>query len=154
MGDKSAFIHLCRQESDLVCRLIALLDEERGALVTRNFTRLEALAEAKTQQLQLLTEKNRERQALLHTLGVTSVEATRQWVSDDAEASQVWVLLEDTLHKALVLNEFNGAQINAGLEFCQQGLSVLRTAAAAMMSYGPDGTQPDVELAGRKLGSA
>ena len=49
-------------------------------------------------------------------------------MADKPEACTAWVLLEDTLQKALVLNQCNGRFINQGLLTSQKALNVLRAA--------------------------
>jgi flagella synthesis protein FlgN len=154
MSDVEQFVELCRDETDLVSRLIAFLEQEQQALVRGDILQLEPLADEKGSALQALSERGRERQALLLQLGIASVAEVRVWVADKPEACDAWVKLEDTLQKALVLNQFNGSVIDTGLKNSQQALSVLKTAAASTLGYGRDGSQAAVPMGGRHLGSA
>jgi flagella synthesis protein FlgN len=149
MSDEVAqFAELCRDETALVSRLIVFLEQEQQLLVTR------ALLGLKDQALDLLSIKGRERQLLAHKLGLKSVADVRAWVSDKAEPRSAWVQLEDTLQKALVLNQFNGRYIDQGLQSSQKALSVLKAAAASSMGYGRDGSQGQISFGGRHFGSA
>ena len=154
MTDIELFVELCRDEISLVSRLIAFLEQEQSALVGGEVLKLEPLADEKSRALEALSEKGRERQLLLKKLGITGVTAVRAWISDKPEACAAWVELEDTLQKALVLNQFNGRVINQGLQNAEQALNVLKTAAASTLGYGRDGSQAEIPIGGRHLGSA
>jgi len=154
MSDVEQFVQLCRDEADLVARLIAFLEQEQGALVSGNILQLEPLADEKEAALRALTVKGQERQALLLRLEISDVAGVRSWVRDKPDACDAWVQLEDTLQKALVLNQFNGRVIDQGVKNSQQALNVLKTAAASTLGYGRDGSQAAVPMGGRHLGSA
>lgn len=66
-----------------------------------------------------------------------------------AEAAQ----LRDLAREARALNEANGKLIALRLQHNRQALNVLRSAADAAVTYGPDGQQQS-SLGGRSLGSA
>lgn len=154
MADHTLFAKLCRDETEQVSRLLAFLEQEQQALVGGEVLRLESLADAKNLALEQLAAISRERQQWLQAQGLTSLEAVRAWLADKPALCEIWMRLEDTLQRAMVLNEFNGQQINRGLQHSREALTVLRAAAASMMSYGPDGSQADVPIGGRHLGSA
>lgn len=154
MSDIELFVELCRDEVGLVSRLIAFLEQEKTALVNGEVMKLEPLADEKTRALEALSEKGAERQLLLKRLGLTGVTEVRSWIADKPAACDAWICLEDTLQKALVLNQFNGQVINNGLQNAEQALNVLKTAAGASLGYGRDGSQPSVPIGGRHLGSA
>lgn len=154
MTDIELFVELCRDEISLVSRLIVFLEQEQSALVGGEVLKLEPLADEKSRALESLSEKGRERQLLLKKLGLTGVTDVRAWIADKPEACSAWVELEDTLQKALVLNQFNGRVINQGLQNAEQALNVLKTAAASTLGYGRDGSQAEIPIGGRHLGSA
>jgi flagella synthesis protein FlgN len=154
MSDIQLFVELCRDEVSLVSRLIAFLEQEKTALINGEVLKLEPLADEKSRALEALSGKGAERQALLARLGLTGVTEVRAWAADKPDACDAWVTLEDTLQKALVLNQFNGQVINNGLQNAEQALNVLKTAAASTLSYGRDGSPPVIPIGGRHLGSA
>ena len=135
-------------------RLIAFLEQEQQALVRGEVLQLENLADDKSRALESLSEKGRERQQLTQRLGLFDQAAVRAWIADKPEACAAWMRLEDTLQKALVLNQFNGRFINQGLQNAQQALTVLKVAVASTLGYGRDGSQAAVPIGGRHLGSA
>jgi flagella synthesis protein FlgN len=147
-------VTLCRDETELVSRLIAFLEQEQLALVNGEVLKLESLAQAKSQALELLSAKGQERQQMAQTMGLFCVTDVRAWAANKPEACDAWVLLEDTLQKALVLNQFNGRYINQGLKSTEKALAVLKSAAASSMGYGRDGSQGQLPVGGRHLGSA
>lgn len=154
MSEIQQFVTLCRDELEWVSRLIAFLEQEKSALVNGEVLKLEPLATEKSRALEALSEKGAERQQLLNQLGLFSVTDVRQWIADKPEACDIWMQLEDTLQKALLLNQFNGLVINQGLQNAEQALNVLKTAAASTLGYGRDGSTAAVQMGGRHLGSA
>jgi flagellar biosynthesis protein FlgN len=154
MTDLEQFVLLCRDETELVSRLIVFLEQERDALVGGKVLSLESLADEKSRTLDLLSEKSAARTRWLSSLGIDGLESLRAWLADKAVACDAWMVLETALKKAMAINEFNGRQINQGLTNSAQALAVLRSAAASSMAYGPDGSQGDLPIGGRHLGSA
>lgn len=154
MADIKQFVVLCRDETEVVSRLIAFLEQERDALVGGRVLELEALADEKNRALELLAEKSAERTRWLVALGLGGLEPLRAWLADKPAACDAWVQLESALQKAMAINEFNGRQISQGLANSTSALTVLRAAAASSMAYGPDGSQGDLPIGGRHLGSA
>ncbi|TDR81459.1 flagella synthesis protein FlgN [Paludibacterium purpuratum] len=154
MADIELFAKLCRDETEQVSRLIAFLEQEQQALIAGEALRLEALADEKGRALEALALVSRERQLWLRAQGVTDRESVLTWLKDKPQACEAWFLLESSLGRAMALNEFNGKQINLGLHRTHEALGVLKSAAASMMSYGPDGAQAEVPIGGRHLGSA
>ena len=154
MTEIELFVERCRDETEMVSRLIVLLEQEQGALVAGDIMQLEPLADSKTLVLEALAEKGKARQLLTRQLGLSGLTEVRAWVADKQEARQAWVMLEDTMQKAQVLNQFNGRYIDQGLETTQRALKALKAAAAATMGYGRDGSQAPLPVGGRHLGSA
>lgn len=154
MTEIERFVALCRDETEVVARLVALLEQERQILIAGEVLKLEALADEKNSVLALLAEKGSERQALLAARGIDGSGPVRAWLADKPAACKVWVALEDLLQKALTLNQVNGRYIAQGLQRTEQALSALKAAAGATMAYGPDGSQDGLPLGGRHLGSA
>ena len=148
------FISMCREETEQVSRLVFLLEQEQAALVLGEVLRLECLADEKNRILEQLDALSKLRADLLERQGLKDRQDLLAWLADKPEACTIWMVLEDALKKAMTLNTFNGQQIVRGLVQTQQALGVLRTAAASMLSYGRDGSQAEVPLAGRHLGSA
>jgi len=154
MTETELFIERCREETETVSRLVALLEKEQGVLVTGDIMKLETLADEKLRVLDVLNEKGRARQALTDRLGLASVAEVRRWVADKPQACRAWVMLEDAMRKAQALNQFNGRCIDQGLDNTRNALRALRSAASSMMGYGRDGSQDELPVGGRHLGSA
>ena len=154
MADLEQFVLYCRDETELVSRLIVFLEQERDALVSGKVLALEAIADDKNRALEQLSEKSATRTRWLASLGLDGLAAVRAWIADKPAACDAWMVLEAALKKAMAINAFNGQRISQGLDSSAQALAVLRSAAASSMAYGPDGSQGDLPLGGRHLGSA
>lgn len=154
MADLEQFVTLCRDETELVSRLIVFLEQERDALVTGKVLALEGIADEKNRALAQLSEQSARRTQWLLSIGLDGVEPVRHWLADKPQACDAWVGLETAIKKAMAINEFNGRQISAGLDNSTRALTVLRAAAASSMAYGRDGSQEDLPIGGRHLGSA
>nr|WP_176426121.1 flagellar protein FlgN [Chromobacterium sp. ASV5] len=148
------FTQLCRDESDLVSRLVALLEEERDLLLDNQDLRLESVAQSKSQVLDSLARQAALRGQLMRRIGIQDQDSVYIWLADKPEACAAWVQLEDGLGRAQSVNQLNGAVIDQRLAQVEESLNVLRTAASATLGYGRDGQQPDVAAGGRFLGSA
>jgi len=138
----------------MVSRLLALLEKEQGALVSGDVMRLEPIAEEKLGVLRDLNETGRARQSLTEQLGLRSVGAVRKWAADKPEACTAWIVLEDSMRRAQILNQHNGRRIQEGLDSTQRALKALKAAASSVMGYGRDGSQGALPVGGRHLGSA
>ncbi|WP_252346085.1 flagellar export chaperone FlgN [Paludibacterium sp. B53371] len=127
---------------------------EQQALLAGEVLKLEQLADDKSRALDQLAQLSQQRQQWMQTQGLTSPQAVHEWLTSRPALCDAWFQLEGAIKRAVVLNEFNGQQINQGLHRAREGLNVLKSAAASMMSYGPDGAQAQVPIGGRHLGSA
>ncbi|UGA39278.1 flagellar protein FlgN [Chromobacterium haemolyticum] len=81
------FCQLCRAESDLVARLIALLEQEQKVLVQGFDVQLDALAEGKSAVLDQLAVSAAQRGELMRRIGVQDSETVYIWLADKPEAS-------------------------------------------------------------------
>ncbi|AXK38323.1 flagella synthesis protein FlgN [Crenobacter cavernae] len=148
------FAELCREEIAALATLLATLEAEQRALVGREVSALEALAEQKAEQLRALEEPSRERAAVMRSAGLVDAASLNAWLADKPEALSAWEALEVTLARTRSVNQVNGRLMGDRLERVEEALAVLKSAAAATMGYERDGSQGQVMSGGRHLGSA
>ena len=148
------FAQLCRDEADLVSRLVVLLEQEQALLIQGEEYKLEALADSKSAVLDELAQQSSCRGKLMGSLGVQDRDTLYIWLADKPRACEAWTALEDAVNRAQSINHLNGSFVNARLALVEKSLLVLRTAAAATLGYDRGGNKPEVVTGRRLLGSA
>ncbi|KMN35955.1 MULTISPECIES: flagella synthesis protein FlgN [Chromobacterium] len=148
------FTQLCRAESDLVARLVALLEQEQKILIKGFDVQLDALAESKSGVLDLLAASAAQRGELMRQIGVQDSETVYIWLADKPEASLAWTGLEEAIQRAQSINQLNGNFIDQRLSLVEGALSTLREAAASTVGYDKAGQLPELATGRRFLGSA
>ncbi|NHR06170.1 flagellar protein FlgN [Chromobacterium haemolyticum] len=148
------FCQLCRAESALVARLIALLEQEQKVLVQGFDVQLDALAESKSAVLDQLAVSAAQRGELMRQIGVQDSETVYIWLADKPEASLAWTGLEEAIQRAQSINQLNGSFIDQRLSLVEGALNTLRDAAASTVGYDKAGQLPELATGRRFLGSA
>ncbi|MBW7566401.1 flagellar export chaperone FlgN [Chromobacterium subtsugae] len=148
------FAQLCRDEADLVSRLVVLLEQEQALLIQGEEHKLEALADNKSAVLDELARQSSVRGRLMTTLGVQDRDTLYIWLADKPPACEAWTSLEDAVNRAQSINQLNGSFVSERLAMVEESLLVLRTAAASTLGYDRGGNQPEVVTGRRLLGSA
>ncbi|WP_158253683.1 flagella synthesis protein FlgN [Chromobacterium alticapitis] len=148
------FAALCRAETDLATRLVALLEQEQQWLIQRQENKLEALADEKSAVLDQLAQQSALRGKLLVGLGVQDKDTLYIWLADKPEACQAWLALEDMVGRAQGINQLNGGFVSERLTEVEGALTSLRAAAVSTLGYDREGNRPDVVTGRRLLGSA
>ncbi|UTH75059.1 flagella synthesis protein FlgN [Chromobacterium sp. IIBBL 290-4] len=148
------FSSLCRAESELVSRLIALLEQEQQFLIQGDDLKLAPLADSKSEVLDLLAAQSAKRGELMRSFGVQDRDTLYIWLADKPAACEAWMQLEDQVSRAQSINLLNGQFVHQKLERVEESLTVLREAASATLGYGRDGERPELVTGRRFLGSA
>ncbi|WP_434630133.1 flagella synthesis protein FlgN [Chromobacterium sp. CV08] len=148
------FVSFCRDEAELVSRLVALLEEEQKLLIHGEEHKLESLSDSKSQVLDELARQSAARGSLMGSLGVLDRDTLYIWLADKPSACEAWTDLEDAVNRAQSINQLNGSFVNEKLAKVEESLGVLRAAAAATLGYDRGGNQREAVTGRRLLGSA
>ncbi|KZE30042.1 flagella synthesis protein FlgN [Crenobacter luteus] len=148
------FAALCREEAGLLAALSQTLEDEQRALLGRDAQALLALSERKAAQLAALAAPSRARADAMRAAGLGDAARLHAWLAERPDALAAWEALELALARARALNAHNGGLLGQRLDQVEEALTVLKSAAAATVSYHRDGSQGAVLSGGRHLGSA
>ncbi|MEO9384491.1 flagella synthesis protein FlgN [Chromobacterium phragmitis] len=154
MSAVEQFVGHCRDECELVARLVVLLEQEQGLLIQGESQQLEPLADSKSEVLDQLAAQSALRGALMKSLGVQDKDTLYIWLADKPSACEAWTRLEDAINRAQSVNQLNAAFVSERLALVEGSLDVLRSAAASTLGYGRDGQTPEPVTGRRLLGSA
>lgn len=130
-----------------------ILSAEQDALNRREIDKLGAIAKAKAEKVILLKRLAENRNQFLAALGFRSGQSLAAWLAHaghpDLAAS--WESVLAIVKESDYLNRLNGAMIETRLNWNQQALSVIQTAAHKQGTYGRDGHTSGM-TSGRSLG--
>ncbi|OQS30486.1 flagella synthesis protein FlgN [Chromobacterium violaceum] len=154
MSAVEQFVSYCRDEIEIVARLVDLLEQEQKLLIRGESLQLEPLADHKSEVLDQLAAQSAQRGRLMESLGVQDKDTLYIWLADKPSACKEWTRLEDAVNRAQSINQLNAAFVDERLAQVESSLDVLRTAAASTLGYGPDGQPPELVSGRRLLGSA
>jgi flagella synthesis protein FlgN len=130
-----------QRETEAVLAFAAALNEERRAIKAGDFALLDTLLERKAQLATMIGELGAIRQAQMAALGIR-VGAEQQLLGRgvDSAVTAAWQQLVFAARTAADANDFNGAIVNAHLEFTQDALQTLRQRGGDTGTlYGRDG---------------
>lgn len=137
--------------------LLALLQAESRALLSRNVAQLEEATAAKNSHLEKVLQLERAREALFRVMELEGdTRAVLHHLTHrlgDADLGQCWLKLLSLSQECQELNRLNGATIELGYRHLSQALQILCGKPDAPESYGPQGKKDD-RSASRLLGQA
>ncbi|HTH93656.1 MAG TPA: flagellar protein FlgN [Rhodocyclaceae bacterium] len=132
-------------EAEILERFIGILEQEQKLLIGSDVNAVNPLLEQKSTLITELTEAGRQRETALAELGVDAdKKAIETWlIGATPETQAAWNKLMELARTANQFNNNNGQIINTRMQYNQQALSVLMSAANADSgsTYGPDGHQ-------------
>lgn len=133
-----------------------LLKTEADALGRTDIDQLGRLAQLKSDQVLALSQLTEKRNHLLSALSYPpNRQGMEQWLQNCGPGKNLvekdWKALLDLAQAGRLLNEENGALIDAKLRHNTQALAVLQAAANQASLYGPDG-KPQPASGGRPIG--
>lgn len=144
-------------EAEILERFVAILEQEQKLLIGSDINAVNPLLEQKSTLIAELTEAGRRRETALTELGIAAdKKAIEAWmVGATSETQAAWRKLMELARTANQFNNSNGQIINTRMQYNQQALSVLMSAANADSgsTYGPDGHQRH-DAGSRPLGQA
>jgi len=158
LPDAATLVHLIKQEEQNVQQLEQLLQQEKSALLERQFQHLQNHLQQKRQLLAILEKNASQRQQLLQ---LTQLPATadgwRQllWRTDQSgQATQRWEQLETLLRRCHSLNAVNEKLTHRTHMAASQMMDILRGAHNQPKLYTDTGARQRSDGGQRTLGKA
>jgi len=158
LPDAATLVHLIKQEEQNVQQLEQLLQQEKSALLQREFQHLQQHLQQKRQLLAVLEKNASQRQQLLQ---LTQLPATadgwRQllWRTDQSgQATQRWEQLETLLRRCHGLNAVNEKLTHRTHMAASQMMDILRGAHNQPKLYTDTGARQRSDGGQRTLGKA
>jgi len=158
LPDTATLVHLIKQEEQNVQQLEQLLQQEKSALVERQFQNLQQHLQQKRQLLAILEKNASQRQQLLK---LTQLPATADgWrqllrrADQTGQATQRWELLETLLRRCHGLNAVNEKLTHRTHMAASQMMDILRGAHNQPKLYTDTGARQRSEGSQRTLGTA
>lgn len=132
---------LLLQEQAALDRFIDLLQQEQAALVAANVDKLQSLSENKQKLSEQLNSLVQQRVVMLEHDGFHADAAGVQaWLAKQpASVADEWKKLLERAQTAQRLNQTNGKLIQTHMQYNQQALATLMSAANKADVYGADG---------------
>jgi flagellar biosynthesis protein FlgN len=130
-----------QQELAALDRFIELLQQEQAALVAADVDKLQSLSESKQKQSEQLNSLVQQRIIMIERSGFSPDAAgIKAWLAGQPSAVvEAWHKLTNHAQIAKQLNQTNGKLIQTHLQFNQQALATLMSAAKVADVYGADG---------------
>lgn len=127
-------------ERDAAKNIIALLEEEKIALMQGSIERLEEVIAKKTEKIEQLRGLTSQRETVLISQALTpDRNGMETWIKANPSAKDIWEELLQSAQIVSQLSQINEALIRNRLLYTQQALAVLTGASNANPLYGPDG---------------
>ena len=144
VASAAAFLVVLQTERDALNEFVALLRAEQALLIGGDADGLIALANEKTEKMDVLALMGRQRSHHLATQNLSSyAEGMEAWLELNpgfaARANKVWRELVAQAETARELNQSNGVLIEGRLQQNRLKLAVLQTSAASEGVYRSDG---------------
>lgn len=135
-----------RDDVSALRSLVALLREEREAIISRDVTELERVTGAKGEYLDQLEQSSRVRDGLLERIGITAEpDPMHRFATDQAtldvvpEFHETWLQLKDALGNVRRENIINGRLVSRSRQTLNHLIDILRGKADAPSLYGREG---------------
>lgn len=93
MSAVEQFVSYCRDEIEIVARLVDLLEQEQKLLIRGESLQLEPLADRKSEVLDQLAAQSAQRGRLMESLGVQDKDTLYIWLADKprpARSGRAW----------------------------------------------------------------
>jgi len=154
----ATLVHLIKQEEQNVQQLEQLLQQEKAALIERQFQNLQQQLQQKRQLLAILEKNAVQRQQLLQQMQLpATAEGWRQMlgrVDKSGQASQRWSQLEILVKRCHGLNAINEKLTHRTHSAASQMMDILRGAHNQPKLYTDTGARQRSEGSQRTLGTA
>lgn len=158
MPDAATLLHLIKQEEQNVQQLEQLLQQEKAALLERQFQHLQQHLQQKRQLLAILEKNASQRQQVLKQIKLPdTAEGWRQLLSKadkSGQASQRWELLETLVKRCHTLNAVNEKLTHRTHMAASQMMDILRGAHNQPKLYTDTGARQRFDGSQRTLGKA